>query len=59
MRIDPEDTETHNNLGVVYAALGRTAEAVAQFQEALRVDPVNARAAENLRSMQSVIKRQP
>jgi Tfp pilus assembly protein PilF len=39
----------HNNLGVVYMRLGQVSEAIAQFNEALRMHPDDADAAENLR----------
>src|SRR5438309_6107557 len=47
-RLDPK-APVHNNLGVVYMRLGQTSEAIAQFNEALRLRPDNATAAENLR----------
>jgi len=47
-RLDPK-APVHNNLGVVYMRLGQTSEAIAQFNEALRLQPDNATAAENLR----------
>ena len=47
-RLDPK-APVHNNLGVVYMRLGQTSEAIAQFNEALRLRPDNAAAAENLR----------
>src|SRR6266566_5210695 len=47
-RLD-QKAPVHNNLGVVYMRLGQTSEAIAQFNEALRLRPDNAAAAENLR----------
>jgi Flp pilus assembly protein TadD len=47
-RLDPK-APVHNNLGVVYMRLGQTSEAIAQFNEALRLRPDDATAAENLR----------
>jgi Flp pilus assembly protein TadD len=46
--LDPA-APVHNSLGVVYMRLGQTSEAVAQFNEALRLHPDDADAAENLR----------
>ena len=47
-RLDPK-APLHNGLGVVYMRLGQTSEAIAQFKEALRLQPDDADAAENLR----------
>jgi Flp pilus assembly protein TadD len=47
-RLDPK-APVRNGLGVVYARLGQTSEAIAQFKEALRLHPDDAEAAENLR----------
>jgi len=48
LRLDPK-APVHNNLGVVYMRLGQTSQAIAQFNEALRMRPDDATAAENLR----------
>jgi Flp pilus assembly protein TadD len=47
-RLDPK-APVRSALGVVYARLGQTSEAIAQFKEALRLHPDDAEAAENLR----------
>jgi Flp pilus assembly protein TadD len=47
-RLDPK-APVHNSLGVVYMKLGQTREAIAEFNEALRLRPNDANAAENLR----------
>ncbi len=47
-RLDPK-APVHNSLGVVYMKLGQTPEAIAEFNEALRLQPNDADAAENLR----------
>jgi Flp pilus assembly protein TadD len=47
-RLDP-NAPVHNSLGVVYMRLGQVPEAVAQFNEALRIRPDDTDAAENLR----------
>jgi tetratricopeptide (TPR) repeat protein len=48
VRLDPK-APVHNSLGVIYMKLGQTAEAIAEFNEALRSQPNDAAAAENLR----------
>ena len=47
-RLDPK-APIHGGLGAVYFRLGQTSEAIAEFKEALRVNPDDAEAAENLR----------
>jgi len=47
-RLDPA-APVHNSLGVVYMRLGQVPEAVEQFNEALRLHPDDADAAENLK----------
>jgi tetratricopeptide (TPR) repeat protein len=47
-RLDPK-APVHNGLGVVYAKLGQTSRAISEFEEALRLRPDDAEAAENLR----------
>ena len=54
--IDPDHSEAHNNLGVVYAAQGNTREAVAQFREALRADSLNSRARQNLERTEPLLR---
>jgi len=46
--IFPKQCESHNNLGSVLATLGRFDEAIAEFQEALRLQPDYADAHNNL-----------
>ncbi|HCP90675.1 MAG TPA: hypothetical protein DIT76_01295 [Spartobacteria bacterium] len=40
----------HNSLGVIYMRLGQVSQAIAQFNEVLRLQPDDAVAAENLRT---------
>ncbi|PYJ70958.1 MAG: hypothetical protein DME76_03685 [Verrucomicrobia bacterium] len=47
-RLDPK-APVHSALGAVYFRLGQTSDAIAQFKEALRLNPDDAEAAENLR----------
>ena len=44
----PDDAETRNALGVAYVQLGRSADALAQFEASLRTDPELAMAHYNL-----------
>ena len=45
---NPESVEAHNNLGIALASLGRTDEAVAQFRQALAIEPAFQDARRNL-----------
>jgi Flp pilus assembly protein TadD len=47
-RLDPK-APVHSALGAAYFRLGQISEAIAQFKEALRLNPNDADAAENLR----------
>ena len=47
-RLDPK-APVHNSLGVIYMRLGQVSQAIAQFNEVLRLQPDDAVAAENLR----------
>src|SRR5437868_4509658 len=51
-RLDPK-APVHNSLGVIYMKMGQTFGAIAEFNEALRLRPDDADAAENLRFAQS------
>src|ERR1041385_6661423 len=52
-RLDPK-SPVHNGLGAVYFRLGETSQAIAQFKEALRLNPDDAEAAENLRFAEGI-----
>jgi Flp pilus assembly protein TadD len=47
-RLDPK-APVHSGLGAAYFRLGQTSQAIAEFREALRVNPDDQEAAENLR----------
>lgn len=50
-RLDPASASAHLNLAVVYAALGRFAEARSRAADALRLDPAEPRAANLLKAL--------
>jgi len=52
-RLDPK-SPVHNGLGAVYFRLGQTSQAIAQFKEALRLNPDDAESAENLRFAEGI-----
>jgi Flp pilus assembly protein TadD len=52
-RLDPQ-APIHNGLGVLYVRLGQISQAIPQFNEALRLHPDDAEAAENLRIAQTM-----
>jgi tetratricopeptide (TPR) repeat protein len=42
IQLTPDDANLHNNLGTVYAAMGKFTEAQAEFQKAAQLDPAGA-----------------
>jgi Flp pilus assembly protein TadD len=52
LRILPNDAAMHNDLGEVLVRLGRTREAVPEFELALRIDPKQENARRNLQAAQ-------
>jgi tetratricopeptide (TPR) repeat protein len=42
LQADPNDASLHNNLGSLYADMGKTEEAAAEFKKAADLDPVHA-----------------
>ena len=48
--LNPSYSNAYNNLGNVYARLGRFSEAVEQYKLAIRLDPANAAIYHNLAS---------
>jgi tetratricopeptide (TPR) repeat protein len=42
MAVDPNDASLHNNLGSLYANMGKSAEAAAEFKKAAELDPTHA-----------------
>jgi Flp pilus assembly protein TadD len=48
VRLDPADSNTHNNLGGIFFQMGEYEKAAEQFSYALRIDPSNASARQNL-----------
>lgn len=48
LQLDPANPETHHNLGSAFARLSRWAEAIAEFEATLRINPSSERAARHL-----------
>jgi Flp pilus assembly protein TadD len=46
--LSPRSSKAHSDLGLLYLKMGRNAEAVAEFHQALELDPNNREAAEAL-----------
>jgi tetratricopeptide (TPR) repeat protein len=53
-RLDPRRGPVHNMLGIVSIRQGEISQAIAQFNEALRLQPDDVYAAENLRRAQAM-----
>jgi tetratricopeptide (TPR) repeat protein len=51
VRTSPDNARAHNNLGFAYFHAGRNAEAMAEYREALRLQPDYERAEENLAAL--------
>ena len=49
LRLDPNDPDTHYNLGFIFIQLGRPEEAVPQLTEAVRLKPDFEEALQHLR----------
>ena len=56
MRLDPANPNTHNNLGGILFQMGEYEKAAEQFSDALRIDPSNASARQNLALAQAHTK---
>lgn len=52
LELCPNDDVAHNELGEIYMRMGRRAEAAAEFQAALRINPNFSRAQRNLDAVQ-------
>jgi Flp pilus assembly protein TadD len=48
VQISPEHASAHNNLALAYKKLGRTREAIAEYREAIRLNPEQIEAINNL-----------
>ncbi|MGE0684121.1 MAG: tetratricopeptide repeat protein [Candidatus Binatia bacterium] len=52
LELCPNDDVAHNELGEIYMRMGRRAEAAAEFQAALRINPNFSRAQRNFDAVQ-------
>ena len=48
LRLEPGNSAAHNVLGITLASNGNLGEAIAQFQQALKINPGDAQARANL-----------
>jgi Flp pilus assembly protein TadD len=48
VKLDPKQSQGHNELGAAFTRTGRAREAMSQFEQALRLDPANVNARYNL-----------
>ena len=53
IRLDPNRAAAFNNLGSIFLQQGKISQAIVQFNEALRLKPDDAGAAQNLRIAQA------
>ncbi len=58
VRTSPDNARAHNNLGFAYFHAGLGAEAMAEYREALRLQPGYERAEENLAALQETVRKQ-
>jgi tetratricopeptide (TPR) repeat protein len=56
LRYRPNDAALHNDLGEVLARMGRMREAVPEFEAALRIDPKQEKAKQNLQAARARLK---
>lgn len=55
LKLDPNNVEAHDNLGVVYYHLNLFDEAINQFEEAIRIDPMFENAKINLERTKDIL----
>ena len=48
LQLNPQDAQSHNNIGVTLAEQGKLEEAIAHFSEAVRINPKFTEAQRNL-----------
>ena len=59
VRLNPSFPVAHLNLGLALVQLGQLDEAEQQFEETLRLDPTNSKAADYLAQTRALKKRKP
>jgi Flp pilus assembly protein TadD len=56
VELKPDSVEAHNQLGLIQAQQGKLAEAISQFQEALRLRPNDPLAQQSLKRAQTALE---
>jgi len=59
LRIYPSSADTHNNLGAALAKVGQISEAIEQLKVALRINPNDIVARNNLTKLEELQKTSP
>jgi Flp pilus assembly protein TadD len=56
LRMNPNSSDAHNNLGAALALMGRLSEATEELKSALRINPNNSDARNNLTKVEALQK---
>ncbi|MGY8689288.1 MAG: tetratricopeptide repeat protein, partial [Verrucomicrobiales bacterium] len=58
VKLEPDFSEAHNNLGTVFAATGELEKALHHFNEAVRADPTNEGAVSRIKQVERMQREQ-